>query len=115
MNGSSASPGSATTPGRYSMAGGFRTGSGKKPIPDHLKLVKGTLQNCRKKASDAKRTTVSKSKPVCPPELIGREIFYFDQVVGLMGSRASETFIHSIALLAGCLADIETYRIVLRG
>lgn len=88
------------------MAGGARAGAGKKAIPDHIKLVKGTLQNCRVK----KDAPAPKEKaPVAPTHLNDRAVYYFGLIIERMDGRASETYTEILATLAIRLEECERY------
>lgn len=89
--------------------GGARSGAGKKAIPDHIKLVKGTLQNCRVK-KDAPAPSLK--KPVPPLHLNERAVYHFNRIVSLMAA-PSETFTDIIATLAIRLEEVERYYLVI--
>ena len=86
--------------------GGARVGAGKKSIPDHLKLVKGTLQNCRVKKNAPKP---SDKTAIPPSHLNDRARYYFGLVVNRMDGRASDTYTEIIATLAIRLEECERY------
>lgn len=88
------------------MHGGARSGAGQKRIPDHIKLVKGTL----KKERVFKGKLPQSSKPPSPPtHLNDRAVYYFHLMIQRMEGRASETYTEVLALLAMRLEEQERF------
>lgn len=86
--------------------GGARVGAGKKKIPDHIKLVKGSFRKDRVKA-DAPQP--QSKPPIAPTHLNDRAVYYFNLIVSRMDGRASETFTEILSTLAIRLEEVERY------
>jgi hypothetical protein len=85
--------------------GGARAGAGKKRMPDHLKVVKGTFRKDR-----AKDPPKESGKPAKPPSYLSdRATYYFGYYVKLMEGRASETFTEILALLSIRSEEVEAF------
>lgn len=86
--------------------GGPRSGAGKKKLPTHLKILKGTYDPSRENENQPEPL---KEKPVPPPHLNERAVFHFHRFVELMGDTASASFVDITALLAITAEEIERY------
>lgn len=79
---------------------------GRKPKPDHLKVLQGTARADR---SNADAPEPSTSRPVPPAGLSDCEIAHFEETVSRLEEIgcASETFTRTITMYAQRLAEID--------
>jgi P27 family predicted phage terminase small subunit len=85
---------------------------GRKRLPDHLKVVKGTDQRCRMNPAAPQADS---SLPIPPDHLSERAAELFRQVVAILAGMgiASSSDVHSLTILAQRLEEIEICTVVI--
>lgn len=85
---------------------------GRKRLPDHLKVVKGTDQRCRMNPEAPKADV---SLPVPPDHLSARAAELFRQVVAILADMGigSASDVHSLTILAQRLEEVEICTVVI--
>lgn len=86
---------------------------GRKPLPDHLKVVKGTDQPCRMNSNPP---DASKEAPETPVNLTDAESEKFEQLCAIVAGMGilSASDVHMLMLTAVRLAEIDRCQAVIQ-